>query len=161
LTAHEWRNAVAADLWNALSRAAGKDVAGVMATFLDQPGVPLVTVDAVEGARVRLSQRRFANQGGTPPATSWRIPVALKYESGGAIRTRVVLLTGPSDTVTLEGPVAWVQPNAEQRGYYRWSVPTATQRAIAEGGQRVMTVRERVGFVGNAAALLDAGALRG
>jgi len=161
LAAHEWGNAVAADLWNAVAKAAGKDVAGVMATFLDQPGVPLVTVDAVEGARVRLSQRRFANQGGTPPATSWRIPVALKYETGGAIRTRVVLLTGPSDTVTLEGPVAWVHPNAEQRGYYRWSVPIATRRAIAEGGQRVMSVRERIGFVGNASALLDAGALRG
>jgi len=161
LTAHEWRNAVAADLWNALSRAAGKDVAGVMATFLDQPGVPLVTVDAVEGNRVRLSQRRFANQGVSPPATTWRIPVALKYETGGAMRTRVVLLSGPSDTVTLEGPVAWVHPNAEERGYYRWSVPAATRRAIAEGGERVMTVRERVGFVGNASALLDAGSLRG
>jgi alanyl aminopeptidase len=161
LAAHEWRNAVAADLWNALSKAAGKDVAGVMATFLDQPGVPLVTVDAVEGSRVRLSQRRFANQGASPPATTWRIPLALKYETGGAIRNRVVLLGGPSDTVTLEGPVAWVHPNANERGYYRWSVPSATRRAIAEGGERVMTVRERVGFVGNASALLDAGSLRG
>jgi alanyl aminopeptidase len=161
LAAHEWRNAVAADLWNALSKAAGKDVVGVMATFLDQPGVPLVTVDAVEGGRVRLSQRRFANQGVSPPATTWRIPVALKYETGGAVRTRVVLLAGPSDTVTLEGPVAWVHPNADERGYYRWSVPTTTRRAIAEGGERVMTVRERVGFVGNASALLDAGSLRG
>jgi aminopeptidase N len=161
LAAHEWKNAVAADLWNAVSKAAGKDVAGVMATFLDQPGVPLVTVDAVEGNRVRLSQRRFANQGVSPPATTWRIPVALKYETGGAVRSRVVLLAGPSDTVTLEGPVAWVHPNADERGYYRWSVPTATRRAIAQGGQRVMTVRERVGFVGNASALLDAGSLRG
>jgi len=118
-------------------------------------------VDAVEGNRVRLSQRRFANQGVSPPATTWRIPVALKYETGGAMRTRVVLLSGPSDTVTLEGPVAWVHPNAEERGYYRWSVPAATRRAIAEGGERVMSVRERVGFVGNASALLDAGSLRG
>jgi hypothetical protein len=161
LAAHEWRNAVAADLWSALSKAAGKDVAGVMATFLDQPGVPLVTVDAIDGSRVRLSQRRFANLGVSPPAMSWRIPVALKYETGGAVRSRVVLLAGPTDTVTLEGPVAWVHPNADERGYYRWSVPTATRRAIAEGGERVMTVRERVGFVGNASALLDAGSLRG
>jgi len=161
LAAHEWRNAVAADLWNAVSRAAGKDVAGVMATFLDQPGVPLVSVDAIEGSRVRLSQRRFSNQGVTVPATTWRIPVALKYETGGAVRTRVVLLAGPSDTVTLEGPPAWVHPNAEESGYYRWSVPAATRRAIADGAQRTMTERERVGFVGNASALLDAGALRG
>jgi alanyl aminopeptidase len=161
LAAHEWRNAVAADLWKAVSRAAGKDVAGVMAAFLDQPGVPLVSVDAIEGSRVRLSQRRFANQGVTVPATTWRIPVALKYETGGAVRSRVVLLAGPSETVTLEGAPAWVHPNAEESGYYRWSVPAATRRAIADGAQRTMTERERVGFVGNASALLDAGVLRG
>ena len=161
LTAHEWRNAVAADLWNALSKAAGKDVAGTLATFLDQPGVPLVTVESIEGNRVRLSQRRFANQGVTLPAATWRIPVGLKYETGGAVQTRVVLLAGPTETVTLEGPPAWVHPNADERGYYRWSVPASVRRAIAENGPRAMTVRERVGFLGNASALLDAGALRG
>ena len=161
LAAHEWRNAVAADLWSALSKSAGKDVAGMLATFLDQPGVPLVTVESIEGNRVRLSQRRFANQGVTMPPASWRIPVGLKYETGGAVRTRVALLSGPTDTVTLEGPPSWVHPNADERGYYRWSVPAAVRRALADGGERIMGVRERVGFIGNASALLDAGALRG
>jgi alanyl aminopeptidase len=161
LAAHEWRNAVASDLWSALSKAAGKDVSGMLGTFLEQPGVPLVTVESIEGSRVRLSQRRFANQGVSAPAATWRIPVGLKYETFGAVRTRAVLLAGPSDTVTLEGPPAWVHPNADERGYYRWSVPATTRRVIAEGGERTMTVRERVGFVGNASALLDAGAVRG
>jgi cytosol alanyl aminopeptidase len=161
LAAHEWRNAVAADLWNALSKAAGKDVAGTLTTFLDQPGVPLVTVESVDGRRVRLSQRRFANQGVTLPAASWRIPVGLKYETGGQVKTQVVLLAGPSNTVTLEGAPDWVHPNADETGYYRWSVPSAMRRAIAENGPRALTVRERLGFLGNASALLDAGALRG
>ena len=95
------------------------------------------------------------------PAATWRIPVGLKYETGGAVRTRVVLLAGRSDTVTLEGPPAWVHPNADERGYYRRSVPPAARRAIAAGGERTMDVRERVGFIGNASALLDAGAIRG
>jgi alanyl aminopeptidase len=161
LAAHEWRNAVAADLWSALSKAAGKDVSGMLATFLDQPGVPLVTVESIDGNRVRLSQRRFANQGVTMPPSTWQIPVGLKYETGGAVRTRVVLLSGPTETVTLEGPPAWVHPNADERGYYRWSVPAAARRALADGGERIMGVRERVGFIGNASALLDAGALGG
>jgi alanyl aminopeptidase len=161
LAAHEWKSATAADLWNALSKAAGKDVAGMLSTFLDQPGVPLVTVESIEGGRVRLTQRRFANQGVSPAAATWQIPVGLKYETTGKVRTRVVLLTGPSATVSLEGPPAWVHPNAEESGYYRWSVPAAARRALAGGGQRTMTVRERVGFIGNASALLDAGALRG
>ena len=161
LAAHEWRNAVAADLWTSLSKAAGKDVSGTLATFLDQPGVPLVTVESIDGNRVRLAQRRFANSGVTLPAATWRIPVGLKYEAGGAVKTRMVELAGPSLSIALEGPPAWVHPNAEEQGYYRWSVPAEVRRAIADGGARTMSVRERVGFIGNASALLDAGALRG
>ena len=118
-------------------------------------------MDSIEGNRVRLSQRRFANHGVSVPATAWRMPVGLKYEAAGAVRTRVVLLAGPSETVTLEGAPAWLHPNADESGYYRWSVPPAAQRALAESGQRAMTVRERIGFLGNASALLDAGGVRG
>ncbi len=162
LAAHEWGNATAADLWGALSRPADKDVGGMLATFLDQPGVPLVTVEAIDGSRVRLSQKRFANHGVAVPATTWRIPVGLKYEAGGQVKTRNVLLTRASQDVVLDGTaVRWVHPNADEGGYYRWTVPTPVLHAIAEGGDRTMSVRERVGFIGNAAALLDAGALRG
>ena len=161
LAAHEWRNAVAADLFAALDKAAGKDVSGMMATFLDQPGIPLVTIEGVEGNAVRLSQRRFLNHGANAPAATWRIPVGLKYEIGGQTKTRIVLVTEASQTVTLEGPVTWVHPNLDQRGYYRWNVPAPVLQALADGGDRTMTVRERVGFIGNASALLDAGAIRG
>jgi hypothetical protein len=71
------------------------------------------------------------------------------------------LVADSVQTLPVPPGATWIHPNADEAGYYRWSVPAATRRAIAEGGQRVMTVRERVGFVGNAAALLDAGALRG
>jgi alanyl aminopeptidase len=163
LAAHEWGNATAADLWNALSSAAGKDVGRMMATFLDQPGVPLVTVESIDGRRVRLRQTRFANHGVVAPATTWQIPVGLKYEAGGRVRTQSVLLTSARQDVVLDGagPVRWVHPNVDEIGYYRWSVPTPVLHAIALGGQQTLGVRERVGFIGNASALLDAGALRG
>ena len=161
LAAHEWKNATAADLWGALARSAGKDVGGMLATFLDQPGVPLVSVDAIDGARVRLSQQRFANHGVTAPATTWQIPVRLRYEVGGAVKTRTVLLTRAAQDVVLEGAPRWVHPNADEGGYYRWTVPTPVLQALAGGGERALTPRERIGFVGNASALLDAGALHG
>ena len=161
LAAHEWRNATASDLWGALSKAAGKDVGGMLATFLDQPGIPIVSVDEVEGKRVRLSQRRFANHGVTAPATSWQIPIRLKYETSGRMKEQTVLLTRGTQDVVLEGPVRWVHPNVDEIGYYRWSVPPAVLQALADGGERTMSARERVGFIGNASALLDAGALRG
>ena len=69
LAAHEWGNATAADLWGALSKASGKDVGRPMATFLDQPGVPLVSADARGRRQGRPpgSQRRFVLAGVRPP----------------------------------------------------------------------------------------------
>src|SRR5439155_17675029 len=63
LKAHAWGSATASDLWASLSKTAGRDVAGPMSTFLDQPGVPLVKVDLLPGGKVRLSQERFLNEG--------------------------------------------------------------------------------------------------
>ncbi len=70
LKAHQWGNAAAADLWASLSKAAGKDVGAAMATFLDQPGVPLVRAEVTPDGRVRLTQCRFLNYGVPPPRPS-------------------------------------------------------------------------------------------
>src|SRR4029078_9549300 len=48
LRAHEWKNAVSSDLWSALGQAAGSaEVPLAMAGFIDQPGFPLVTLEAL------------------------------------------------------------------------------------------------------------------
>jgi alanyl aminopeptidase len=60
---HADANASADDLWNALSTASKSDVKGVLTTFLDQPGVPLVTVEPLPGGRAKLKQARFLNAG--------------------------------------------------------------------------------------------------
>jgi aminopeptidase N len=54
LSAHAWGNARAADLWSALGQAGGHDVARAMATFLDQPGMRLVTIAPLDGGKVRI-----------------------------------------------------------------------------------------------------------
>jgi aminopeptidase N len=41
-----YSNATAEDFWNALGTASGRPVARIMPTFVDQPGVPLITVKA-------------------------------------------------------------------------------------------------------------------
>jgi len=57
LKEHEWGNATANDLWDALSKAAGRDLHGPMSTFLDQPGVPIVSAEVMKDSRVRLAQK--------------------------------------------------------------------------------------------------------
>src|SRR5882762_9213820 len=73
LKEHEWGNAVGSDLWDALSKASGKDASAAMSTFLDQEGVPLVTASVLPDGRVKLSQKRFLGDGITPPPEKlWR-----------------------------------------------------------------------------------------
>jgi cytosol alanyl aminopeptidase len=166
LAAHAWGNATAADLWSALGKASGKDVGRAMGTFLDQPGIPLVTAELVDGGKaVRLSQRRFVPAGvSASGAPRWQIPVTIKYSADGAVRTRTFLLREASEEFALgirNPPVDWIHPNAGERGYYRWSVPPVLLTTMAERAAARLEVRERVGFVGNVSALLEAGLVRG
>jgi alanyl aminopeptidase len=164
LKAHEWKTARGDDLWNALSAAAGKDVGLALSTFLDQPGVPLVSVSSIGGNRVRITQSRFLSHGvKSPRATRWQIPVTLKYSDGTATRTQTVLLTQPKQVVTLEisGAPLWLHPNDGEAGYYRWRVDAAMLNTLAEQSKDVLDVRERYGFLLNLSALLNAGAIHG
>lgn len=162
LDEHEWGNAVAADLWNALSKAGKAKVSVSMPTFLDQPGFPLVSVEPASKGRVTLRQRRFANAG-VPIAGDevWRIPVVIKYGEGGVVRTQSVMLNDADMTIKLESPYEWIHPNADETGYYRWDLPPALLQTLCERASTVLSTRERMGLALNLSALLDAGELHG
>ena len=71
-----------------------------MATFLDQPGVPLIKADILPGGKVRLSQERFLNDGAVAPRRAlWQIPVILKYSDGRTARTRTSIVAFLSRTI--------------------------------------------------------------
>jgi len=162
--AHADASATAGDLWGALGRASGKDVQGVLSSFLDQPGVPLVTVEPLPGGRLRVKQSRFLNAGAVPPKEQlWRIPVTLRYPDGATTATFSLLLTKAEQVVALPVKTAptWVLPNANETGYYRWSIPAGSFARMAEESRNRLDARERVGFLGNASALLNAGKLAG
>ena len=164
LKAHADANATAGDLWNALSKASGKDVASALSSFLDQPGVPLLSVELLPGGKARLTQSRFVNAGATPPGSpTWKIPVTLRYPDGQGTKTQSLFMTRASQTVSLQTKTtpAWIHPNADESGYYRWSVPAEAFSRMASQAGTILNTRERVGFLGNALALLDAGRLRG
>ncbi len=164
LKEHADGSATGDDLWNALGKVANKDVKSVLSSFLDQPGVPLVSAVPLPGGRVKLSQSRFVSAGAKPAKSQlWRIPVTLRYPEGAETSTQRFLLTKAEQVMSLgtKTTPAWIHPNSEELGYYRWSVPSeAFERLTAEAG-RALDTRERVGFLGNAAALLSAGKLKG
>ena len=163
LTAHAFGNATADDLLAALSRASKRDAAAAMKTFLDQPGVPFVEASLVCGAgkpKLHLEQSRYLPLGSTGSAAStWQVPVCARVPDGAKSVTACTLLTTRAGD--LELPVkacpAWVHPNADGLGYYRWTLAPNDAAKLAKAGLAAMTPRERSSF----AQSLRAGFSRG
>jgi alanyl aminopeptidase len=161
IQAHQWSNAEGRDLWLAIGKRSGEDIDAAMASFLDQPGVPLVTLESAGGGKVKLTQRRFLTIGSAgADEPRWRIPVILRYPADSGLRTLRVWLTG-ADTVADLGVAAlpaWIMPNADASGYYRWRVPDGMREALIAAARAQLDERERIDVIANLTAQLRAGA---
>jgi len=159
LARHEWGNARAADLWAALSSASGRDLTAAMSTFLDQGGVPLLSIDG-DGETLRLSQRRFLNFGQKEQTPAlWKIPVSLRFSDGSV---RDLLFEDPHAVIALDGKrPEWIHPNVNEQGYCRWKIPSEMLRSMTRNAPEHLNTRERIGLLANLSALLDAGEVRG
>ncbi len=151
LKAHEWGNATAADLFAHLDQESGQDVSGVAHAFLDQPGVPLVTV-APSGDEAVLTQSPFGLLGLEPPSAEgarWKIPV----RAGSGDAPWAILEDTPLTVPAQGGPL---HPNLGEWSYYRWDLPEDALAALAGAGD-ALDVRSRLGVLDNAWAMVAAG----
>src|SRR5207248_2043156 len=110
----------------AISKGAGKDVSPAFSTFLDQAGVPVLSMELKcdeKQPQVAVSQKRYLPIGSPGSADqTWRVPVCVKYDADGHIRNQCELLSDPRTTMKLEGAracPAWVMGNDGASGYYR------------------------------------------
>jgi aminopeptidase N len=148
LAAHLYGNAGAEDFWDAQARVSGLPVDKVMRSFVEQPGVPLVTLGDAAGAVAQAAQRRFfLSDGAADAGAAWTIPVCF---IGSGCR----LLT--PEIKTLEVP-AGVYANAMDKGYYRTAYAPAELKAIEATAETRLNVPERIGLLGDRWALLRGG----
>ena len=161
LKANAWGNANAQEFFASLGKHAPAGTVPALQSFINQPGIPLVSVELLGGNQVRLSQSRFSN--GTPiAAESWHVPVTMRYSDGTTTRTKAVLLDAPTATVKVEGAsIAWLFPHADAAGYYRWQMAPEAMASLAAVAPQVLTANERLAFIGNAGALFRSGVLHG
>ena len=108
---HPYANATNADLWRAVDKAAGKSVSTVAHDFIDQPGVPLISVSSGPSGAT-LTQGRFGTDAASAKPLTWRTPVRLRALDG--LVTERVIARGQPQAVP--GPFV---ANAGQAGYYR------------------------------------------
>ena len=168
LDRYKWRNAAAADFLAAIGEVSGRDVSTPYGTFLDQGGAPLVSVDAtcVEGKppTLTLAQERLVPTGAVgAEARRWQIPVCVRWGSKRDSGRACTLLGATMATLVLEdakGCPEWIVPNADARGYYRSWPKGSWLDALARAAlarKSPLSPAERVGLVGDLAALVESG----
>jgi len=155
---HQWGNATAIDFSKAIGLEANFDVPKAFASFMHQPGVPLVDLEVLEDGRLAVSQRRFVNAGEELPDLQWTIPVMVRYGIDGKTYTQTLVLDDRKQVVELEqsGDIEWIYPNAGQGGYYRWGLAPQWLTTVVEQAQELLSPMERMGLISNLSAMLNA-----
>ena len=127
LRRHENGVATSADFFNALSDAAGQPpVLAALRSFVDQQGVPIVSVESAdEGTgELRVTQDRYLPIGTSlTGGQTWQIPLCVHaYGGNGAPAKACAMLAQRSGTLTVPAGAPAVMPNAAGAGYYRFAL---------------------------------------
>jgi aminopeptidase N len=125
LARHAYGNATTDQFFASLADAAHDPrIVPALRSFVDQPGVPLVTFTR-QGDSVVASQSRYAFYGSKPAPEHWGIPLCVRV---GATRS-CTLMDGATTTIAA-GPHDLIVPNAGGAGYYRFDLPAADWQAL-------------------------------
>jgi cytosol alanyl aminopeptidase len=165
LKQHAWGNATASDFESAISSVAGKDVAPVFNSFLDQPGVPEISVALKCGTKpaLELAQKRSLPIGSRAKPQTWEIPVCVAYEAGGAVHHQCSVLADAKAGMELaeaQTCPAWLLPNDGEAGYYQVGYQGDLLKKLLADGASQLSVAERVGVLGDLDSLVGTGEIR-
>jgi alanyl aminopeptidase len=139
IQAHKFGTATASDLVSSIATAAGKGEAfrHAFKSFLDQSGVPYVQtrLEQKDGKTVlTLQQSRYLPLGSRGSSQRiWGIPVCVRYGVAGGSKVACDMLDKASGSMVLAGASqpTWVMPNADGRGYYRFSLDKDALAALS------------------------------
>ncbi len=113
------KNAVTDNLWDKVEHAAAQPVTAIAHDFTQQPGVPLIQVEAAEcsdgNTKVTLRQKEFSRDNHNKAPLRWRVPVIAATLGGAEVRT---LVADGSGTLNVPGCEPLIV-NSGQTGYYR------------------------------------------
>jgi alanyl aminopeptidase len=162
---YAFKNATAPEFLDSLS-SSGKNITAAFSTFLNQPGVPLVSVslDCTKSQPVlHLEQERYLPVGSKGSSdVVWQIPVCVRYGSGDSGKSECKLIAQKSTDWTLQTQQcpAWVQGNDKAGGYYRVQYQGPLLAELSKGDiDSRLSAPERMDLIGNARAMANGGKL--
>jgi Aminopeptidase N len=137
---HKFANATADDLVDSIAEAAGQGEQFKKAfnSFLDQSGVPYVTTEVkTEGGKtvLHVKQSRYLPLGSTGDASRvWGVPMCVRYAVASGDKVKCEIFDTAEGSIVLDGAAknAWVMPNADGRGYYRFAESKADLANLAK-----------------------------
>jgi aminopeptidase N/puromycin-sensitive aminopeptidase len=159
LAAHLYGNATAEDFWDAQARVSGLPVDKVMRSFVDQPGVPEISL-AGTGAAVEVTQKPFGPSVAPSESTmEWTIPVCFKGVQCRLLQPgqTTIDVPVPVSSGVLPSGMPFVFADAGDKGYYRTAYTAEQWKAIEANAETGLTPAERIGILGDRWALMRAG----
>jgi aminopeptidase N/puromycin-sensitive aminopeptidase len=130
----------------------GLPVDKVMQSFVDQPGVPVVTLKS-DAATLPVTQHRLFLSASASAASSneaWTIPVCFKSAT-------CQLLTPQTQELLGGAAEPFIYANAGDKGYYRTEYAAGQLKTIVGQAETILTPPERVGLLGDEWALMRSG----
>jgi puromycin-sensitive aminopeptidase len=149
IKSNQFANATPDSLWRAIAAESGKDISGIMHSWIYDEGFPLVSINSSE-PQLTVSQKRFVfkrSQQGSDSAPIWQIPLEVRRLEDDGDSAQKFLVTD-KDTKLAEIGAAPCVVNAGGEGYYRVQYSANELSKIASHLDK-LTVLER------AAALSD------
>jgi aminopeptidase N len=158
LQAHAYGNATAEDFWTKLAQVSTKPVDRIMESYVDQPGMPIVTLDAAcANGESTLHQKRFFLDTREAPQTAqvWSTPVCMSDGTGQPVNCE--LLSQAVQKIKLPGCKIPLNQNAGAHGYYRSGYTPQQSDAIARSFETAFNPVERLSVLENEWELVRAG----
>lgn len=161
-----YSNATAEQFWSAMAEDSVRAPDQILRTFLEQPGVPIVSIAArcVTGATssLALAQERFWIDPRRAIAASppWAIPVstrAIAPQPGVPALPTDRLLTAKDQTFNLAGCNSLVLGNAQAAGYFRSAYAPEIVARLAKEAETHLTPVERLRLLDDQWALARSG----
>ena len=163
-----YSNATAEDFWSTMAENSVRSADQILRSFVDQPGVPVVSVAArcvtEATSSLALTQRRFwidpKRAAGSAPL--WAIPVStrpLDPQPGVPALSTSRLLASAEQVFDLAGCNPLVLGNAEANGYFRTSYTPDVLARLTKGVATLLTPVERLRLLDDQWALAHSGGI--
>lgn len=158
-----YANATTSDLWQALSDAAGIDVATLMKTWTTVPGYPLVRYDGgtIKVERFIASAREAKNRPARQKSSDWHIPWSAIVATGSGRQSetpQLVLTNSETDMPPALSKASWLKPNPGEKGFWRSLYDEdMLARLLPALEKRVLPEADRYGVISDMWATVAAG----